>query len=83
MATCKSIKLLPCPFCGSEAKVADTTAYLDKAVVVRCSGCNCATKRVLIDHPMMNSNGLDESTRYTRDQAAEVAAKIWNRRVSK
>ena len=78
-----NIKLKPCPFCGSEAKVADTTAYLDKAVVVRCSGCNCATNRVLIDHPMMNSNGLDESTRYTRDQAIGKVAELWNRRTGK
>ena len=75
--------LKPCPFCGGQAAVVDTTAYMDKAVVVRCGGCSTATKRILVDHPMMNANGLDESTRYTRDQAAEVAAKIWNRRVSK
>ena len=83
MATCKSIKLLPCPFCGAHAEIVDTTAYMDKAVVVRCDGCSTATKRILVDHPMLTADGLDESTRYTRDQAAEVAAKIWNRRVSK
>ena len=76
----KQIELKPCPFCGGEAEVVDTHVYLDKAIRIKCTSCSCVTKQVLIDHPKNNANGLDERTRYTREQVIEKAAELWNRR---
>ena len=78
-------KLLPCPFCGGEAKLADAMVYMTKAKMVKCLRCGAKSKMELIDHPQMSfdANGafLDESTRYTEEQAAKRVADAWNRRV--
>lgn len=74
------IKLKRCPFCGGEAKVIDTNVYHDKAKRVRCTVCGAYTGAELVDHPEIKFAGLDESTRYTEQQAAEKAAERWNRR---
>ena len=76
-------ELLPCPCCGGKAEIRDGNVYLDKAVLIRCSVCLLKTPHILIDHPRLTANGLDESTRYTREQAINEAAKIWNRRAEK
>ena len=34
-----------------------------------------------VDHPKFTANGLDESTRYTEEQAKQRVADVWNRRV--
>ena len=55
--------------------------YLDDARVVRCTNCGCRTASVLIDHPKMGMGGkLDESTRYTVEQAENKVAALWNAR---
>ena len=74
--------LKPCPFCGGEAIVKDGMIYVDKGVLVKCSRCFVKTNIVLIDHPRLKYDGLDESTRYTRDQAIQKAVEVWNRRVN-
>lgn len=74
-------ELKPCPFCGGTAALADVLAYVSKGVRIRCTCCSAATTMVLIDHPKLNANGLDESTRYTSDQAAQIVADKWNRRM--
>ena len=76
----KETEFKPCPFCGGKAEVIDTHVYLDKAIRIGCKSCFCATRRILIDHPRLTADGLDESTRYTRNQAIEKAAELWNRR---
>ena len=77
------IKLKKCPFCGGEAEIRKTFVLLDEARVVRCSTCLCKTTSILIDHPKMVSGGkLDESTRYTAEQAEAKAAELWNARVT-
>lgn len=75
-----NVELKPCPFCGGEGKVIDTHVYLDKAIRIGCDECSCTTARVLIDHPQYNGLELDEKTRYTREEAIEKAAELWNRR---
>lgn len=80
--------LKPCPFCGGEARIKDTKAYLDDAVVAYCTRCGTRQTYILVDHPRIIMSGpagetqLDESTRYTREQAVEVAEKKWNRRAT-
>lgn len=59
----KQIELKPCPFCGGKAEIRDGHIYLDEAVLIRCSECFVKTSHVLINHPRITSNGLDESTR--------------------
>jgi Lar family restriction alleviation protein len=76
----KETELKPCPFCGGEAEVKDCFVFLDKAVVIRCTSCFVRTKKILIDHPRLTADGLDESTRYTREQAIQKVADAWNSR---
>lgn len=73
-------KLKPCPFCGGEAELRDGFIYLDETRLVVCKKCHVRTVPVLINHPSFTANGLDESTRYTAEQAAAKAAEAWNRR---
>ena len=73
--------LKACPFCGGAAMIAEVLAYVCKGVRVRCTCCGASTVMQLIDHPQLNSNGLDESTRYTREQAEAIVAGKWNGRV--
>lgn len=76
------MELDACPFCGGAAMIADVLAYVCRGVRVRCTCCAASTTMVLIDHPSNNGNGLDESTRYTREQAEAIVAEKWNRRVN-
>ena len=76
-----AIKLKTCPFCGGKAEVIHTRVIADDAIRIGCTRCRAITKAVLIDHPKYTGEGLDESTRYTRDQAVAKAAEKWNRRV--
>ena len=75
-----AIELNPCPCCGGEAEIRDFQFFLDVGVKVKCSVCGMQTSGTPIDHPVLTPDGLDESTRYTRDQAIEIEAAIWNRR---
>ena len=74
------IRLKPCPFCGGEAKIISTRIYSDSARRIGCTKCQAVTQAVLIDHPKYNGRNLDESTRYTAEQAEEKAAEKWNSR---
>lgn len=76
----KETELKPCPFCGGDAEVREAYVYLDAAVLIRCSNCFVKTEKVLVNHPKLKYDGLDESTRYTKEQAIQKAAEVWNRR---
>lgn len=73
-------ELKPCPCCGGEAEIRDFQFFLDIGVKVKCKVCGVQTHGTPIDHPCLTPDGLDESTRYTREQAIEIEAKMWNRR---
>jgi hypothetical protein len=75
------IELKPCPCCRGTAEIRDCQFFLDVGVKVRCKVCGLQTHGTPIDHPLLMPSGLDESTRYTREQAIEIEAKMWNRRV--
>ena len=64
------IELKKCPFCGSDAKFVRIEENYGNAriggVKVVCTGCNINTRHMLC----------------TQDNAKEVVAQIWNRRVS-
>lgn len=76
----QKIKLKKCPFCGGEAEIVKTHVYPDEARRVVCTVCHATTNWVLVDHPMLRAGELDESTRYTAEQAEERVAKLWNAR---
>lgn len=78
----KEIELKPCPFCGGEAIFKERHIYIDKGYVVECVQCGARTTVVLVDHPKFTADGLDESTRYTEEQAKEKAAEKWNVRAT-
>ena len=75
------ITLKKCPCCGGKAEIRKTHVYLDEARRVGCSVCHLTTAPILVNHPKMGGDGkLDESTRYTADQAERKAAELWNAR---
>ena len=76
----KNYDIASCPCCGGKAEIRDFQFYLDVGVKVKCSACGMQTSGTPIDHPVLTPDGLDESTRYTREQAIEIEAAIWNRR---
>ena len=77
------IKLKKCPFCGGDAEIRKAFILLTEARIVRCSTCLCKTTSIPIDHPKMAGGGkLDESTRYTAEQAEAKAAELWNNRAT-
>lgn len=69
-----------CPFCGGEADYAEGNVLGIEAWVVRCTSCFASTRRILMGHPIMRYDGLDETTRYTREEAKAEARKAWERR---
>lgn len=73
-------QLKPCPFCGAEADLEERRIYLDRGYQVSCSECGVHGPIVLVNHPKMRYGELDESTRYTNDQACSVAIRAWNTR---
>lgn len=76
----EDIKLKACPFCGGVAEMVKKEIYLDYGYRVDCTRCGSKGQLVLVNHPKMTYRGLDESTRYTRDQAIVKAEEAWNRR---
>lgn len=77
------ITLKKCPCCGGKAEIRKSFVILDEARRVRCSVCHLTTAPVLVDHPKLGAGGkLDESTRYTAEQAEVKAAELWNARVT-
>ena len=69
-----------CPCCGGDVEVKQSSIYGEEIIFVRCKNCGLRTKPVVVDHPVLTKNGLDETTRYTADEAKETALAIWNRR---
>lgn len=77
----EEIKLKSCPFCGGEAEVRKITMYLKEARAVACKDCGTRTRLIFVDLPALTDDGVDESTRYTAEQAEKLAVERWNRRV--
>lgn len=78
-------KIENCPFCGGKAKVKKAFVYMDEARFVACRECGTRTKFVLINHPALTIKDgiieLDESTRYTPEDAEKIVIDIWNKRL--
>ena len=79
-------KLKPCPFCGAPAELKECRTYCATGWRVKCIKCKVGTQGVFVNLPetKFGAHGpfLDESTRYTSEQAAEIAVKTWNRRIA-
>lgn len=58
-------ELLPCPFCGSKAKLITDIQSFQPYALVRCENCSAKTKKVM------------QSVDYC---ATDEAAKLWNQR---
>ena len=74
-----------CPHCGGKAEIKKTFVCLDEVRFVRCKEWGCRTKFVIINHPTFAIKDgeavLDESTRYSEEEAENLAITIWNKRV--
>lgn len=74
-----------CPHCGGKAEIKKAFVCLDEVRFVRCKECGCRTKFVVINHPALAIKDgevvLDESTRYSEEEAENLAITIWNKRV--
>lgn len=60
------IKLKPCPFCGSEAKV-----YIDNGVQIVCGSVHCGARTPCL---------TDKEFLPKESRALELAISIWNAR---
>lgn len=74
--------LKPCPFCGGEAVLMDGRIYCYETKFVSCTICHAKTVPVVINFPNVSVNGVDESTRYTAEQAGQKACELWNARAT-
>lgn len=72
-----------CPFCGGESKYKLFLFYGGRGIAVRCSKCLATSRVIKINCPKVTVNGVDESTRYTEQQAKEIARNLWSCRVEK
>lgn len=70
-----------CPCCNGRAEVKHTKIYYTDAIRIRCTECQLTTSPVAINHPQIKATGLDETTRYTEQQAIQISIDKWNRRV--
>ena len=77
-------RLRACPFCGGPAELVECRVYRATGWRVKCVKCKVSTEGVYINLPKTKPGAcgpfLDESTRYTSDQAAQIAVNTWNRR---
>jgi len=71
-------KVESCPHCGSKAELIKCRVYCADAWRVACTACGITTPRIMINHPFVTGKGLDESTRYSSEQAAAIAVAKWN-----
>lgn len=60
-------ELLPCPFCGGKARIADATECGPSAYVVTCDGCDCSS-RVYVA---------------LKDDVTRLLIEAWNKRVNR
>ena len=76
----EDITLKAYQFCGGDAELVKKEIYLDYGYRVDCTRCGAKGPFVMVNRPKMTYRGLDESTRYSRDQAIIKASEAWNRR---
>jgi hypothetical protein len=73
----EEMKLKSCPFCGGEG-VPKGSGIIGWTIA--CRDCGARVKVALVDLPVTTSDGIDESTRYTREDAMRIARERWNSR---
>ena len=73
-------ELKPCPFCGGEGEVSDVISFRRDGKTIKCTKCGARSKYVFIDSPILDYTGLNESTRYTEEQAVQIVTDLWNSR---
>ena len=69
-------ELKPCPFCGGDPRIAETSMYVIDARCVVCNGCGMRTARVLINHADVTGGN-----KLTIEEAEQKAVELWERRV--
>ena len=77
-------ELKPCPCCGGAAEIVRGETFGVRRRSVRCTECGLETQKVFVDKPAITSKSyphVDESTRYTEQEATQITVELWNRRV--
>lgn len=72
-----------CPFCGGGAEYHVRHYYVNVGWCVRCAECGCSTIPVMVNLPRITPDGPDYKTKYTEQQAKEIARNLWSCRVEK
>ena len=73
-----------CPCCGGAAEIVRGETFGIRRRSVRCTKCGLETQKVFVDKPAITSKSyphVDESTRYTEQEATRITVDLWNRRV--
>lgn len=69
--------LMPCPFCGSAARLHEVSLDDENSIfAVRCTGCGAESKRVNSGFHI-----LPEQREVSRQEAAEEVVSAWNTRI--
>ena len=77
-------ELEKCPCCGSAAEIVRGETFGVRRRSVRCTECGLETQKVFVDKPAITIKSyphVDESTRYTEQEATRITVELWNRRV--
>lgn len=69
--------LMPCPFCGSDARLHEVSLDDENSIfAVRCPVCGAESKRVNSGYHI-----LPEQREVSRQEAAEMVVDAWNTRI--
>lgn len=73
-----------CPCCAGAAEIVKGETFGVQWRSVRCTECGLESQRIYVDKPALTVESyphLDESTRYTEEEATQITVDLWNRRV--
>ena len=80
----KKYDISSCPCCGGAAELVRGETFGVRQRYVRCTKCGLSSQRIYVDKPALTADSyphLDESKRYTEEEATRITVELWNSRV--